>query len=159
MVTAQRPTAGALYDRDYAAWAWGQAMHLKAGDVAALDRDHLAEEIEALRSDRLVAAESALTRVLEPLLKLRHAPAQDPRAGWRRSATAHRLTLQRILRRSPSIAARIDLAGVYADAKLLAGQSLQDFDGLDPAALPATCPFTLAQALDTGWWPQPQTDG
>ena len=67
--------------------------------------------------------------------------------------------LMRILRRSPSIAARIDLAGVYADARLLAGRSLREVDGLDPTTVPGRCPFTLAQAMGTGWWPAPETDG
>src|SRR5712692_6701795 len=43
---AQAPEA--LYDRDFVAWAKGQAQALKERRVTVLDWDNLAEEIDAL---------------------------------------------------------------------------------------------------------------
>ena len=37
-----------LYDRDYVAWLDEQARHLRAGRLAALDVENVAEELESL---------------------------------------------------------------------------------------------------------------
>jgi hypothetical protein len=68
-----------LYDTDF--YTWTQA--LRAKDWAALDVEHLAEEIESLGQSDRYAIESQLVRLLLPLLKWQYGPTTRPRRGWR----------------------------------------------------------------------------
>jgi len=73
------------YDTDFFAWTQHQAAALRAKDFAALDLEHLAEEIESLgRSDRRAIA-SQLERLLLHLLKWAYQPLAHERYGasWR----------------------------------------------------------------------------
>jgi hypothetical protein len=72
-----------LYDTDFHAWTREQATALRAKDVAALDVDHLAEEIADLGQSIENAIESHLERLLLHLLKYRYDPAQLLRRDWR----------------------------------------------------------------------------
>lgn len=148
----------ALYDRDFHAWTEAQAAALRraanrSGD-AGIDWDNLIEEVEALGRSELDKARSGLMRIIEHLLKLEYAPAEAPRQGWRESVVNHRVLVLDTLDHSPSLRGRIglELDGAFRNGRRLAGVGLER-DGLSEAALPADCPYTLAQLLDHEWWP------
>jgi len=63
------------YDTDFYAWTQTQGAAIRAKDVAALDIEHLAEEIESLGKRDRRAIESYLERLLLHLLKWRDDPA------------------------------------------------------------------------------------
>jgi hypothetical protein len=146
----------ALYDTDFAAWTEQQAALLRAGDLAAADIDHIAEEIESLGRSELRAMESTLMRVIEHLLKLAWSQASGPRDGWRQSVTVQRLEFEALADDNPGLVGRVRLPTVYDRARRLAGLSPSEHEGLSMAVLPATWPWTLAELADTAFWPDGQ---
>ncbi|HEY0837561.1 MAG TPA: DUF29 domain-containing protein [Azospirillum sp.] len=153
---------GRLHDTDFYAWTQEQAAILRrmASDRinSELDLRFLAEEIEELGGSDLRALESDLARVIEHLLKLRFSPAQDPRRAWRRSVIEHRDRVQATVERSATLARKLPdlLPFAWRRARKLAVAGLED-DGVDGAAVPTDCPFTLAEILDDAWLPEPPT--
>ena len=74
-----------LYDTDFYAWAQQQAAALRATDWAALDVEHLAEEVEDLRKTERRAVRSQLRLILSHLLKWAYQPARRSEPGARSS--------------------------------------------------------------------------
>ena len=144
------------YDDDFYAWTQEQARLLR--DAARerlntpIDWDHVAGEIEDMGRSETRAVESALTRILEHLLKLEHSPAAEPRNGWKASVVEHRGRVLRDLKASPSLRGRIDLPDLYGTARELAALGLER-DGLMAGDLPAECPYPLDLIIEKGWWP------
>jgi Domain of unknown function DUF29 len=140
------------YDTDFYAWTQAQAAALRATHVAALDIEHLAGEVEDLGRAVRKGIASQLERLLLHLLKWRYDPATDPRRLWRitirhaRREIADELAENRSLRGYP--AAR--LATAYQHAR----EDAADDTGLALATFPETCPWTIEQVLDAGFWPE-----
>jgi len=147
------PTA---YQTDFYAWTQDQARQLREAAAARvnlpLDFENLAEEVESMGRSDARAVNSALTRILEHLLKLEYSPAAGPRDGWEESVNVQRLNLRDVLADSPSLHGRIDLERCWRDGRRLAARGLNQ-DGIAPGALPVACPYTLDQAFDESWWP------
>ena len=76
-----------LYDTDFDAWAQAQAAHLWAKDWAALDVDHLAEEIEEVRKSERKAVRSNWQLLWLHLLKWAYQPQGSERYGASWQAT------------------------------------------------------------------------
>jgi uncharacterized protein DUF29 len=139
------------YETDVYAWTQQQAAALRAKDWAALDLEHLAEEIESVG----IADEHAITRHLQRLLghllKWRYQPTHRT-PSWRRSIRQARDRIQDRIDRSPSLrdypARRLPLA--YRRAR----RDAADETGLPLATFPETCPWPLAQVLDEDFWPE-----
>ena len=91
------------YETDFYAWTQQQAKAIRAMDAAALDTDHLAEEIDDLGVNIQHAITSQLERLLLHLLKWRYDPAQDPRRLWRVSILDARHEIAKHIRRNPSL--------------------------------------------------------
>ena len=141
----------AEYEADFAAWADEQGRQLRNRRPAGLDWDNLAEEVESLgRSDKR-AVGSALKVVLEHLIKWRY-QAQKRSASWSDSIDEHRDRILRILEDSPRLAA---LPAEILDQEYTRARrkALRD-TGVEADRVPATCPFTVAQALDPDFWPE-----
>jgi hypothetical protein len=140
------------YDTDFYAWTQVQAAALRAKHLAALDIEHLAEEVEDLGRAVRKGIGSQLERLLLHLLKWRYDPATDPRRLWRvtirhaRREIADELAENRSLHGYP--AAR--LATAYQHAR----EDAADDTGLSLATFPETCPWTIEQVLDAGFWPE-----
>ncbi|MCS6779207.1 MAG: DUF29 domain-containing protein [Geminicoccaceae bacterium] len=147
-----------LYERDFYAWTRQQARALArlrggAGNLG-LDPAHLAEEIRDLGSEQRHAIESQLERLIEHLLKLEYSQLAEPRRVWGRSVIGARDEIERRL--TPSIARLLArrLAKLYGRARRNARLALLDHPEPEVAvALPETCPYTLEQLLDDGWYP------
>jgi hypothetical protein len=91
-----------LYDTDFVAWLEEQAAHLRAGRLAALDIENVAEELEGLaRSDRHELANRLETLILD-LLKWDHQPDQRSNR-WRSTVAEQRRRIRRLLNESPSL--------------------------------------------------------
>lgn len=78
----------ALYDADFFTWTQRQAAALRAMPRdAAIDIDHVAQEIEDLGKRDLREVVSFLERLIEHLVKLDACPSSRDRAHWKREAT------------------------------------------------------------------------
>jgi hypothetical protein len=137
-----------LYDTDILLWSEEQASRLRR--AAANDRlnadspdwDNVIEEIESLGREQLHAVESLLFQALLHDLKAQGWPLSRDVDNWRAEARGFRAQARR--RFAPSMRQRIDLAGLYADAR----RALPDrMDGQPPQPLPMVCPVTLDELL------------
>jgi iron-sulfur cluster repair protein YtfE (RIC family) len=159
MAKAKRelPVQSSLYDRDFFAWTQQQANLLRHAAVhqstSKLDFQNLAEEIESLGKRDRRALTHNVARIIEHLLKLQHARAEEPRAGWENSVEAHRSKVRRILGDSPGLKGELSaiLSEGYEDGCRQAARSLSG--DLGPNALPEACPYGIDQILDRDWWP------
>lgn len=147
-----------LYERDFHAWARGQARQLREIEASRpnlpLDFTHLIEEVEDLARRDVRAAKSHLRRLLLHLLKLQYSPADRPRRQWLNTVDDARREAEDAL--SPSVLAIVTplLAQLFAEARIAAWRDLHDADGPESAlALPETCPYSLDQLTDQTWYP------
>lgn len=139
-----------LYDIDFNRWALEQAEALKAGHLQQLDLEHLAEEIEALSKSDKRAIKSYLVRILFHLLKWRYQPEQRSES-WENSIADSRLAIRLILEDSPSLKAYP--AEVLEDAYRQARRQNPQNPAVDRGQFPASCPWTVEQALREDFWP------
>ncbi|HEX9872538.1 MAG TPA: DUF29 domain-containing protein [Candidatus Tectomicrobia bacterium] len=138
------------YETDFYTWTQAQAAALRAKDFAALDLEHLAEEIEDVGNSVRFAIESQLVRLLLHLLKLTYDPATRPRRGWRVTADAarHEITKRATggLQHHP---ARY-LPEAYRQARRRISLTMDR-----PLAMfPEACPWPVEQVLDEDFWPE-----
>jgi hypothetical protein len=82
-----------------------------------LDLDHLTLEIEDVGGALKRAARKRIRMIIEHLLKLEHAPASEPRAGWRATVRTQRVRLRDTL--TPTLRREVEqeLAELYEDAR------------------------------------------
>jgi Domain of unknown function DUF29 len=142
------------YDTDFYTWTQTQAAAIRAKDWAALDLEHLAEEIEALGNEQRHAVRSHLRVLLWHGLKWAYQP--DHRTtSWRTSLRNARVEIADRLEDSPSVRPLVPalLASAYPQARRLAA----DETGLPLATFPEACPWTIDQVLDEDFWPEPPT--
>jgi hypothetical protein len=140
------------YDTDYAAWADTQAAALRAKEWAALDIDHLAEEIENVGGSIRKGLVSQLERLLLHLLKWRYDPAEEPRRLWRLSILDARHEISKDLATNRSL--RDYPAERLADAYHYARRVVVLDTELPLAIFPEACPWTVAQVLDEEFLPE-----
>jgi len=140
------------YDTDFYTWTKQQAAALRAKDIASLDIDHLAEEIEDLGSNVQHAIESHLERLLLHLLKWRYDPAQEPRRGWRLTIRHARRELAKYLRRN------LGLQHHPADYLDEAYGAIREDAAIDTdlplVTFPEVCPWPIEQVLAADFWPE-----
>jgi hypothetical protein len=140
-----------LYERDFCRWIEQQAALLREGRFDQLDLANLIDEIEAMARGDKKTIKSNLVVLLTHLLKHQLQPEQ-PSSGWRGSIVEHRRRLRYDFEESPSLhshAAEV-FASAYADAREQASAET----GLPLRAFPESSPYTLEQALDTGFLPE-----
>ena len=138
----------ALYDRDFVAWTEQQAALLRSNDLSALDREHLAEEIESVGASERRELRRRLARLLQHLLKWKYQPELRSRS-WSATIRAQRHELVAILDDSPSL--RPTLPDVLARAYGPARNWALDETGL--LALLEACPWGIEQVLAADFLP------
>jgi hypothetical protein len=134
-----------LYDTDYLAWLDEQAAHLRAGRLAALDADNVAEELEGLMKSQRQQVENRLEVLILHLLKWDHQPDQRSNR-WRASVAERRGRIRRLLRDSPSLKPWLQEAArdVYREAVERAAIET----GLNEGDFPSSLPYTVEQILE-----------
>jgi uncharacterized protein YPO0396 len=139
------------YDTDFYAWAAQQAAALRAKDWAALDLEHLAEEVEDLRKTERRGVQSQLRLIFSHLLKWRHQPAKRTES-WRTTIANGRVLVQEALEDLPSLARELPALATAAYPR--ARRDAAKETGLPLAAFPEACPWTVEQVLDADFWPE-----
>ena len=148
-VTVRPATNDTSRDRDFYGSAMDQGRALREGRLADLDRVLLAEAIE----DMGRAEKRELTNRLAVLLAhLLNWAAQPDRRGrsWSATIEEQRDQARLILRDNPSLRPE-----VLEDAYHLGQRSALRETELPATTFPAACPWTLEQAMDEAFWPDP----
>jgi hypothetical protein len=134
-----------LYDTDYVAWLSEQAAHLRAGRLAALDAENVAEELEGLMKGQRQQLENRLEVLILHLLKWDHQPDQRSNR-WRASVAEQGGRIRRLLRDSPSLKPWLQEAArnVYRDSVEQAAIET----GLNESAFPSSLRYTVEQIFE-----------
>jgi hypothetical protein len=144
------------YDTDFYAWAQQQAAALRAKDWAALDIEHLAEEVEELRKTERRGVRSQLRLILSHLLKWVYQPDKHTES-WRSTIANGRILVQEDLEDSPSLTR--DLPELFTWAYPRARRDAAKDTGLPLVTFPEVCPWSLAQVLDEDFLPEAEVPG
>ena len=148
-------TSPAQYEADFAAWAQQQATMIRLGLWEDVDQENVAEELEGLSRSDHHELEHRLEVLTTHLLKWQYRlQYPDAERGWRLTIVEQRRRLSRLLHRSPSLGPTCPAVfeEIYPHARLVASIEL-GFP--DDTALPPVCPWTVEQALDPDFWPEP----
>jgi nitric oxide reductase activation protein len=134
-----------LYDTDYVAWLEEQVAHLRAGHLAALDVDNVAEELESLLNSQRQQLENRLEVLIHHLLKWDHQPDQRSNR-WRATVQEQRTRIRRLLRFSPSLRPEVEsmTLEVYPDALRAAAIETR----LSEDAFPAILPYSVEEIIE-----------
>jgi len=138
------------YASDFYGWTRQQADLIRAGELARLDLDNILEEIESMGRSEQRGLGSRLEILLSHLLKWEYQP--DFRGNsWQFTIEEQRRKITRLLKKNPSLKSELaeTLEEAYEDAIRLAAKET----GLDRSTFPAQCPWTFAQFMDDGFWP------
>ncbi|MGH7030149.1 MAG: DUF29 domain-containing protein [Stellaceae bacterium] len=147
---------GPRYDDDFYAWTQHQAAVLREMPASdnRFDREHVAEEIEALGRGERNAVRSEIRRIVAHLLKLAYSSAAPPRFEWMGVIDEARQTLYDKI--TPTLRRETEamLTKLYCDGRKRAEFGLRG-QGEDKAAdaLPRTCPYSLDDICREEWYP------
>jgi hypothetical protein len=145
-----------LYDTDFVAWAEQQAALLTERRFDLLDLENLIEEVEDLAGRHRDALESHLRVAMTHMLKLTYTQgSRDPTGNWQDSILGARKSIRRLLRKYPSLRTHLDSLSqeAYVDAAEDAHDELARY-GDTHAPFPESCPWSIQQVLDEGFWPE-----
>jgi Domain of unknown function DUF29 len=134
-----------LYDTDCVAWLEEQVAHLRAGRIAALDFDHVAEELEGLMRSQRQQLENHLEVLILHLLKWDHQPDQRSNR-WRASVAEQRGRIRRLLRDSPSLRQSVAEAAREVYPEALEQAAIET--SVTESAFPAKLPYTVEQTFE-----------
>lgn len=144
------PANAIAYDADFVAWLENQARHARRGEIAALDLDNIAEELEGMaRSDRR-EIRNRLVVLLLHLLKYQLQPRRRG-SGWLGTIGEQRSRIAAVIDDSPSLRgypASI-IGQCYAEARSRAALETR----LPEQVISEGCPFGVEQVLDPRWLP------
>jgi hypothetical protein len=140
-----------LHDSDFYAWSLEQAALLRAGRTGEADLEAIAQEIESMGKTEKRELVSRLTILLLHLLKCRHQPSHRGKS-WRLTIADARDDIGDHLEDNPSLKAMLDSAmeQAYRTARRKAAIETE-FDEDD---FPPRCPWSFAEAMDEGFWPE-----
>lgn len=142
--------SSSIYDQDFYAWSLQQAALLRAGDLSAVDVEHVAEEIESMGRSEKRELVNRLAVLLLHLLKWRFQPGLRGNS-WRLSIKEQRLRLASHLADNPSLKTR--LPDAIAEAHRLALIEAERETGLAEGTFPPLCPWTFTELMDANFWP------
>jgi Domain of unknown function DUF29 len=145
------PRNSVAYDDDFFAWTQEQARLLRDGDLADIDVENLAEEIESMgKSDRR-EIRNRLVGLLAYLLKWQFQPGGRSKS-WTGTIIEQRHQLKLVVDDSPSLRRAVPeyVNSVYGSARNLAAVETD----LAEAAFPVECPFTPDQILSEDFLPE-----
>ncbi len=148
-----------LYDEDFYSWTIEQAEALRAAGRARLntprtiDWEAVAEEIESMGRSQASELGSRYYRLLTHLLKWRYQPQRRSRS-WRATIVEQRLGLADLIEGNPGMKPMRARAfeKAYRNARKLAAAET----GLPVETFPETSPFTLEEAMNEDFFPDPE---
>ncbi len=134
----------ALYEADEHAWIEQQIAALRSGCLDQLDRAHLIEFLTEMTIRDRRELRSRLTVLLIHLLKIRFQPGRLTRS-WGDTIIEQQSEVRGFLADIPSLTHHVPelFSEAYDDAVRRAARQTS----LPPATFPATCPWTLDEAL------------
>ncbi len=138
------------YIRDFHAWANKQAALLRAGQFAAADIEHIAEEIESLGQTETRELANCVGALQLYLLRSRYQPKRRT-TNWQASIKLRRLNLAKHLKDNPSLKAKLPQA--IGDAYGWAVAEIAEETRLSESALPAKCPWSFEEMMKGDFWP------
>lgn len=147
-------TMPTTYEQDVIKWSEEQAQFLLAGNVAQLDLHNLAEEILDVGKAEIRELESRLEVLLAHLIKWAYQPERRG-SSWKATINLQRKAIAKRLERTPSLKYKLqdpDWAmweEAWNDGLLLAVKET----GLDVDSLPSDMPWSEADVLTDGWFP------
>lgn len=149
---------GTTYEADTVAWASEQVALLRAGRLAEIDIEHIAEEIEEIGKGDMRALRSAIREALEHLLKLKYSPAVDPRADWKASIAKQRAAISDLLMDSPGLKPKIQglFEQSWRHARKFALIGMEKYG--ETPNIPEVVPFALGQVLDDDFFPESESE-
>lgn len=138
------------YQTDVIVWANKQAALLRAGNLSALDIEHIAEEIEDVGKSEQRELASRMSVLLTHLLKWQFQP--DRRGtSWQRTIKEQRRAIAAHIKQTPSLKVSLDnqnwFEGVWADA---IAKSIEE-TGLE--LFPEDCAWSVEQILLADFFP------
>ena len=140
------------YDSDFHAWAMHNAALLRRGNLAEVDVQHIAEELESMGASERRELMNRLQVLLLHLLKHEYQPQRRGKRGLL-TINHQRTAIERLLEQSPSLNGLLTaelLNRVYAKA---VRDAVIETD-LDGHVFPVDCPYTLERVLDDDWLPE-----
>ena len=139
------------YEHDVIAWANEQARLLRTRQFAALDIEHLAEEIEDVGKSEQRELVNRMAVLLAHLLKWQFQPARRSRS-WEATLRVQRAAIAHRLQRTPSLKQCLADPDWWQDAwndalaKAIEETGLSDF--------PPHCPWPEDKILAPEWKPE-----
>lgn len=144
---------GTPYEKDVVAWAEEQAALLRAGKLASIDIEHIAEEIEDVGKTESRELQSRLAVLLAHLLKWQFQPERRSRS-WTNTIRTQRKEALSVLDEAPSLRRRFDdtkwVDLVWSRARTQAEAET----GIDFDAFPASCPWPMLSVLEEEFLPE-----
>ena len=120
-------------------WARDQARHIRAGQFHLVDAIALADEVEDVGHAEYDKLESALTVLLQHMLKWDFQAERRSRS-WDLTIEEQRARMQKQLKRNPSLRGRLD--DILSDAYPSARRRAYVETDLPRGTLPASCPYS-----------------
>ena len=138
-------TSGTRYQDDLYTWVQEQVALLRAGQLTALDLDHIAEELSDVGAAQYDQLESALRVLLMHMLKWDQQP-EHRTPSWIYSIREQRRRYERLIAKNPGLKSRLDEArdAAYPNARDWAA----DETHLTPDAFPPDCPYPWEDILE-----------
>ena len=144
-----------LYEHDFVRWTEEQARAIREGHLDALDREHLAEELESMGGNLRREVVSRLAVIIHHVLKQRVQPDLDGRS-WRSTLNVQRSHIARRLAESPSLRPYLDDAFAQALPDGIRSAEIETGIPADRFELELV---TLADALGEDFDARPQRRG
>lgn len=144
---------GTTYDQDVVAWAHEQAEMLRSGRLADLDIQHIAEEIEDVAKSEQRELANRMAILLVHLLKWKSFRPERRGASWAATIKARRNSVERRIRKMPSLKTSLADPDWWADAWEDAAEAASKETGIAYADFPATCPWSPEEVMDQDFFP------
>ncbi len=140
-----------LHSTDFYGWVNQQTELLKAGNLADLDIDNIAEEIEDMGKSLQRELVSRLKILFMHILKWKYQPGYQGNS-WKYTIEEQRSELADLLEDNSSLAQKLDnaLERGYKYARTSAARAT----GLPKSTFPESCPWIFEQAMNDTFWPE-----
>ncbi len=149
-MTTKIPNLNQLYDRDYHLWLEETAQLLKTKNFSQLDIKNLIEEIETLGRSERNKIVSSLRLIYQHLLKWQYQPEKRS-ISWTNTIDRERDNICDYIEDMPSLKKILDNPEIIAKAYRRGKRDAIKETGM--INLPADCPFTIQQVLDSSYLP------